>query len=134
MRTHQSNLVGALNDGWAVSRAVLGFERLRVGAPRNAALALQRLARVAQRAGLEADPLFRARFTALACDVMDLAALYARAADALKAGEAPGTEASVLKIVATRTEQCLTEALVELMAMLAPSPGRRMWAGWRSTC
>jgi alkylation response protein AidB-like acyl-CoA dehydrogenase len=129
VRTHESNLVGALNDGWAVSRAVLGFERLRVGAPRNAVLALQRLARVTQRAGLEADPLFRARFTALACDVMDLAALYARAADALKAGEAPGTEASVLKIVATRTEQRLTEALVELMGDAGTIAGPQDVAG-----
>ncbi len=115
VRTHRSNLVGALNGGWAVSRAVLGFERLRVGAPRNCVLALQRLERVAAREGFEADPVFRARFTGLACDVLDLAALYASAADALKAGAAPGTEASVLKIVATQTEQRLAETLVEVL-------------------
>jgi alkylation response protein AidB-like acyl-CoA dehydrogenase len=116
VRTHRSNLVGALNDGWSVSRAVLGFERLRIGAPRNAVLALQRLDRVARRVGLEADPLFHARFTLLACDVLDLAALYARSADALKAGGAPGLlETAVLKIVATHTEQRLAEALVEVL-------------------
>jgi alkylation response protein AidB-like acyl-CoA dehydrogenase len=130
VRTHRGNMVGALNEGWAVSRAVLGFERLRVGAPRNSVLALQRLGRVARQTGLEDDPLFRARFTRLACDVLDLAALYGRAADTLKAGSAPGMEeASVLKIVATRTEQRLTEALVEALGDAGTIAGPQDVAG-----
>ena len=125
VRTHRRNLVGELNGGWAVSRAVLGFERLRVGAPRNAVLALQRLWRVGQRVGLDADPLFLARVTQSACDVLDLAALYERAAEALKAGAAPGMEASVLKIWATETEQRLTQALVELLGDAGTIAGRQ---------
>jgi alkylation response protein AidB-like acyl-CoA dehydrogenase len=125
-RTHRSNLVGALNDGWAVSRAVLGFERLRVGSPRNSTLALQRLVRAAAELGLDRDPLIRARLVALTCDVQDLASLYERAADALKAGIAPGPEASVLKILATETEQRLTQTLVEILGDVGTLAGPQL--------
>ena len=116
VRTHRSNMVGGLNEGWAVSRAVLGFERLRAGMPRVSISGLQRLTRVARRVGLDKDPLFRDRLTRLSCDVADLGALYERLAEQLKAGVAPGPEASVLKIVATELEQKLTETLVEILA------------------
>lgn len=115
VRTPRANLVGALNDGWAVSRAVLGFERLRVGAPRNATLALQRLLRVASRTGLDNEPLIRDRLARLACDVLDLGALYEVSAAAMRAGRVPGPETSVLKILATETEQRATEMLVDIL-------------------
>ncbi|MFP1645997.1 acyl-CoA dehydrogenase [Pontitalea aquivivens] len=115
VRAPLSNVVGALNDGWAVSRAVLGFERLRVGAPRNSQMALGRLIRVARGLRLDGDPLVRDRIIGFTRDVEDLSALYRKAADALAGGNAPGPEASVLKIWATETEQALTEALVRLL-------------------
>lgn len=113
VRTSISNLVGELNDGWAVSTAVLGFERLRVGAPRNSQLALQRLIRGLKALSLERDPLWQDLIVRFTCDVDDLGALYERAGDALAAGTPPGPEASILKILATRTEQDLCQALVE---------------------
>jgi len=115
VRAPMSDVVGDLHDGWAVSRAVLGFERLRVGAPRNSQMALGRLIRVARAKGLDTDPLVLNRIVGFTRDVEDLAALYRKAADALAAGVAPGPEASVLKIWATETEQALTEALVRLL-------------------
>jgi alkylation response protein AidB-like acyl-CoA dehydrogenase len=114
-RTHRSNIVGELNEGWAVSRAVLGFERLRVGAPRIATRFLQRLIEIARRQDLTRDPLFRNKLTQLICDVRDLASLFEKVADAAKTGAAPGPEASALKLLATDTEQQVSQALVEVL-------------------
>ena len=122
-RAPLSDVVGALNDGWAVSTAVLGFERLRVGAPRNSQLALQRLVRVTKELGLDEDPLWQDLLVRFTCDVEDLAALFQRAGDRLSAGAPPGPEASVLKILATRTEQDLCQALVEAAGDLGTLSG-----------
>ena len=118
-----SDVVGDLNDGWAVSRAVLGFERLRVGAPRNAQMALGRLVRAARTLGLANEPLVRASLIDLTREVADLAALYQRAAQQMASGRAPGPEASVLKIWATETEQAITEAQVRLLGDLGTLTG-----------
>ena len=47
VRTPLSNLVGDLNDGWQVAKALLGFERIWSGSPRQSTLALLRLQQLA---------------------------------------------------------------------------------------
>lgn len=129
-RTHRSNIVGELNEGWAVSRAVLGFERLRVGAPRIATRFLQRLIEIARRQDLTRDPLFRNRLTQLICDVRDLASLFEQVADAAKAGTAPGPEASALKLLATDAEQRVSQALVEALGDAGVISGPQDFGGY----
>jgi alkylation response protein AidB-like acyl-CoA dehydrogenase len=129
-RTPRGNIVGELNDGWAVSRAVLGFERLRVGAPRIAIRFLQKLCEVVSRLELDRDPLVRNRLTRLICDVKDLTVLFERIADAAKAGIVPGPEASVLKILATEAEQNVSQALVEVLGDAGTITGMQDFAGF----
>jgi alkylation response protein AidB-like acyl-CoA dehydrogenase len=129
-RTHRNNIVGDLNDGWAVSRAVLGFERLRVGSPRIATRFLQRLIEIARREDLSRDALFRNRLTQLICDVRDLASLFEQVADAAKSGSAPGPEASALKMVATETEQRVSQALVEVLGDAGALSGPQDFNGY----
>ncbi|MDQ8728204.1 acyl-CoA dehydrogenase [Bradyrhizobium sp. LHD-71] len=129
-RTPRSNIVGDLNDGWAVSRAVLGFERLRVGSPRIAMRFLQRLLEVARRLDLAADPLVRNKLTRLICDVRDLASLFEKVADTAKSGAAPGPEASALKLLATEAEQHVSQALVEVLGDAGVVSGAQDFNGY----
>ena len=113
-RIPREALVGKLNQGWTIAKALLGYERLNIGSPRRPAYALQRLERVARAKGLMADAGFVDRFTAVKLDLEDLAALYARFVDQVKRGEALGPEVSVLKIWAMEAWQRVTDLLVEI--------------------
>ena len=113
VRVPKANLVGALNKGWTVAKALLGFERLAIGSPRRPAYALQRLKMVAQARGLFADQGFLDRYTALKLDIEDLASLYGRFIEQVKRGEQVGPEVSMLKIWSQEAWQRLSELLIE---------------------
>jgi alkylation response protein AidB-like acyl-CoA dehydrogenase len=113
-RIPRDSLVGNLNQGWTIAKALLGFERLNIGSPRRPAYALQRLERVARAKGLFADAGFVDRYAAVKLDLEDLAALYARFVDQVKRGEPLGPEVSVLKVWAMETWQRVTDLLVEI--------------------
>ncbi len=113
VRVPKANLVGALNKGWTVAKALLGFERLAIGSPRRPAYALQRLKMVAQARGLFTDQGFLDRYTALKLDIEDLASLYGRFIEQVKRGEQVGPEVSMLKIWSQEAWQRLSELLIE---------------------
>ncbi|MBP8306766.1 MAG: acyl-CoA dehydrogenase family protein [Burkholderiaceae bacterium] len=113
VRTPLVNLVGQLNGGWQVAKALLGFERVWSGSPRQSTLALLRLQRLAQATGKMADPVFRDRYTQITMDVLDAASAYERFAQIMRTGGAFGFEVSMLKIWATETCQRVTELMVE---------------------
>jgi alkylation response protein AidB-like acyl-CoA dehydrogenase len=113
-RAPLENLVGEMNQGWSMAKALLGFERIFIGAPNLAQNALNQLRDFARARGAFNDPLFRDRFAELALDVEDHAALYARFADKLRRGETLGAEVSMLKIVVTETFQKITELMLEV--------------------
>ena len=52
VRVPREKLVGELNDGWTVAKALLGFERLGIGSPRRPQYALNRLEAIARAKGL----------------------------------------------------------------------------------
>jgi alkylation response protein AidB-like acyl-CoA dehydrogenase len=113
VRIPRDALVGKLNQGWTVAKALLGFERLNIGSPRRPAYALQRLELLARGKGLFSDPGFVDRFTAVKLDLEDLASLYGRYVEQVKRGEPLGQDVSTLKIWAMETWQTLTDLLVE---------------------
>jgi alkylation response protein AidB-like acyl-CoA dehydrogenase len=112
-RVPRDTLVGALNDGWTVAKALLGFERLGIGSPRRPQYALRRLEAVARAKGLLEDTGFSDRFIALKLDIEDGAALYGRFVEQVKRGEPLGQDVSMLKIWTMETWQRLTELLIE---------------------
>ena len=71
VRVPRDALVGELNEGWTVAKALLGFERLCIGSPRRPQYALRRLEAVARAKGLFEDPGFVDRYTALKLDIED---------------------------------------------------------------
>lgn len=114
VRVPRSNLVGEMNKGWTVAKALLGFERLGVGSPRRVQKPLRQVRTVARAAGRLDDPAFLARYTQLYLDVLDLGAIYNRFAAIVEAGGQPGPDISMLKIFAGETTQAMTAYMIEL--------------------
>ena len=113
VRIPRDALVGPLNQGWTVAKALLAHERLNIGSPRRPQYALNRLEMIARAKRLFDDPGFVDRFVALKLDIEDLAALYGRYVEQVKRGESLGQDVSTLKIWAMETWQRLTELLIE---------------------
>jgi alkylation response protein AidB-like acyl-CoA dehydrogenase len=113
VRIPRDALVGALNQGWSVAKALLAHERLNIGSPRRPQYALKRLEMIAHAKRLFDDPGFVDRFIALKLDIEDLAALYGRYVEQVKRGESLGQDVSTLKIWAMETWQRITELLIE---------------------
>jgi len=109
----KDGLVGKVNEGWTIAKALLGFERLGIGSPRRPQYALRRLHMIARAKKLFDDPGFTDRFIALKLDLEDAASLYGRFVAQVKRGEPLGQDVSMLKIWTMETWQRLTDLLVE---------------------
>jgi hypothetical protein len=113
VRVPAENLVGRLHGGWTVAKALLGFERIFLGSPKQSQYALGQLARLAKSRHLESDPVFMQRYTALRLDVADLTAAYTAFADIVKQGKPLPASVSLLKIWASETYHRIGALLVE---------------------
>jgi alkylation response protein AidB-like acyl-CoA dehydrogenase len=122
-------LVGKLNAGWTIAKALLSFERLNIGSPRRPQYALRRLEMLARARRLFDDAGFTDRFIELKLDFEDLAALYGRYVEQVKRGEPLGHDVSMLKIWAMESWQRLTDLLIEAGAEEAVIEGTRAVAG-----
>ena len=129
VRVPVDSLVGRLNEGWTIAKALLGFERLNIGSPRRPQYALRRLEMLARVKGLMNDAGFVDRFTTLKLDLEDLASLYSRYVEQVKRGEPLGHDVSSLKIWAMEAWQRLTDLLVETGAEDAVLEGAHDIAG-----
>ncbi|MCP5199108.1 MAG: acyl-CoA dehydrogenase [Gammaproteobacteria bacterium] len=106
-------LVGGINKGWTIAKALLGFERIFIGSPKQSQYCLKRLEVMAEAGGLDGDPAFAERLARLKLDVLDLETTYQRFADIVRRGEALGPDVSLLKIWGTETFARLSELMVE---------------------
>lgn len=114
VRVPRANLVGELNAGWGIAKALLGFERLFSGSPKHASHALQQIFSVARQRGLLTDPAFTDRLAELRLDTADLTAMYRVFADMARAGRPLPPELSLLKIWATETHERLGALLIQI--------------------
>ncbi len=114
VRVPRGNVVGELNAGWGIAKALLGFERLFSGSPKHASHALQQIFSLARQRGLLADPAFTDRLAELRLDSADLTAMYRVFADMAKAGRPLPPELSLLKIWATETHERLGALLIQI--------------------
>jgi alkylation response protein AidB-like acyl-CoA dehydrogenase len=129
VRVPKENLVGEVNKGWTMAKALLGFERIFLGSPRQSAYALIRLKRLAEHVGCADDPLFRDRYTRLRLDLADHRALYETHVAKLRRGEALGADVSMLKVHQSELFQRITDAMMEIAGeeggLLEPIEGNR---------
>ena len=129
VRVPASALVGQPTQGWSMAKALLGFERIFVGSPKQSAYALARLRDLARRMGVWDDPDFRPIFTRHRQDVEDLTDLYEVYAEKVRKGEVPGPDVSMLKIYQSELYQRITETMLDVAGEhsggLEPMEGNR---------
>ena len=113
VRVPRDALVGQLNHGWTMAKALLGFERIFVGSPAQSAYALSRLETMARHLGLFDDPDFCSRHGRLAIDLADHISLYTTFVDQLRRGEPISADVSMLKINQTELYKRIAQALAD---------------------
>ncbi len=116
----KENLVGTLNGGWTMAKALLGHERTLIAAVGLSARAIRRAKRIAATtiAGgrpLLDDPAFRAKLVRLEIRLRGLQMANYRAIASAQLGHAPGPEASILKLRGSEILQQSTELAMEVM-------------------
>ncbi|HWL82729.1 MAG TPA: acyl-CoA dehydrogenase family protein [Roseomonas sp.] len=129
VRVPRENLVGEPNKGWSMAKALLGFERIFLGSPRQSGYALGRLKLLAERMGVFDDPDFQDRYTRLRLDLADHKALYETFVAMLRRGETLGPDVSMLKLHQSELFQRITELMLEIASenagLLEPMEGNR---------
>jgi alkylation response protein AidB-like acyl-CoA dehydrogenase len=117
VRVPVANLVGEIDQGWAVAKALLGYERVWIGSPALAGKALDLAHHLVGICGLGADGGVCDRLAELSADMHDYRLLYARTCDRVaNSGGQPGADVSMLKIYASELLQRITEFSVDIAA------------------
>ena len=114
VRVPRENLIGEVNKGWTMAKALLGFERIMIGSPKQSAYALARLRELIRKLGLETDAVVRAQFARLHHDLADHKALYQTYVDKVVRGEPIGPDVSLLKVHQTELYQRITNLMLEI--------------------
>ncbi len=123
VRVPAANLVGALNEGWNIAKALLGFERIFLGSPKYPNYALGVLARVAEARGIQDDPAYALLFARLRMNVEDHTACYARFVEIVKRGEPLPPDVSMLKIISTESFQAIADQVIRAAGEVAQLSG-----------
>jgi alkylation response protein AidB-like acyl-CoA dehydrogenase len=114
VRVPAKNIVGEVNRGWTMAKALLGFERIFLGSPRQSENGLNRLQVLARQMGCWDDPVFLDMFARLSFELDDLKALYETFLVRLRAGETLGPEVSMLKIIQSELAQRIAGEMLSI--------------------
>jgi alkylation response protein AidB-like acyl-CoA dehydrogenase len=116
----KENLVGSLNGGWTMAKALLGHERTLIAAVGLSARAVHKVKRIAAKT-MEGDrplldnPAFRAKIARLEIKLRSHQMANYRAIAGAQLGHAPGPEASILKLRGSEILQQCYELAMEIM-------------------
>jgi alkylation response protein AidB-like acyl-CoA dehydrogenase len=128
-RAKAKDVIGGLNNGWTVAKALLGHERTMIanvfgasGGARNssdqkhamAELARKYVGEVADGSHKLADAVLRDAITQVTMDTRCFMATVARNADNIKAGHRPGPESSLFKVYGTELNQRREEVMLKI--------------------
>jgi alkylation response protein AidB-like acyl-CoA dehydrogenase len=113
----KANVVGGIDNGWTVAKALLGHERTLIGSVGLSTRALLRVKKIASRTMKDGKPLlddagFRSKIGRLE---IELEALRIQNYRAVAAGDMPGPESSILKIRGSEIQQQCYELGMEVM-------------------
>jgi len=121
VRVHESQVLGGVDNGWAVGLTTLMYERLALGFGlqvrlRIALESLLDMARRVEKTGrvVTSDPVMRQKLAQLWIDTEALKYTGARAITKLLKGELPGPEASTGKMGWVETHQRLQEVAMDI--------------------
>ena len=134
VRVHESQVLGGVNNGWAVGMTTLMYERLALGFGLQVRLritldGLVDLARKMEKNGraVTKDPVMRQKIAQLWIDTEALKYTGARGITKLLRGELPGPEASAGKMIWVDTHQRIQELAMEIEGPYAQVSGSE-WA------
>ena len=127
VRVPLANVVGPLNEGWTVGKALLAHERFNVGKIGRSKRELSLLQRLAARPRADGsclldDSSFARQIAQTEVDILALEATVLRLVAAVKRGQGNGAEASVLKLHGTAVAQRITGLLVDALGEDLNSP------------
>jgi alkylation response protein AidB-like acyl-CoA dehydrogenase len=114
----KTQVVGPVDGGWSMAKALLGHERTMIAAVGQSTRALLRVKKIATERGLIDDPAFRSRIAKLEIELEALRMQNYRALAGAQLGHAPGPESSVLKI---RGSEILQQAFEIAMDVMGPA-------------
>ncbi|HUJ75365.1 MAG TPA: acyl-CoA dehydrogenase family protein, partial [bacterium] len=103
VKVPKENLVGKMNEGWTMAKALLGHERVSTGANVDMARLLGRVRKLAGKYERDGHPIlkdreFRNRLAQLEMDADCLRYTRYRMQTAVMQGKAPGPESSIFKL------------------------------------
>ncbi|MGH7820779.1 MAG: acyl-CoA dehydrogenase family protein, partial [Candidatus Binatia bacterium] len=128
VRVPRRNVVGRVNDGWRIAKALLGFERTMIadafGAPEAGLRGRDRVVDLARRYlgeenGRIRDEGVRDRVVQTKFDEACLDLTIERVKDGAKAGQAPGPESSILKLYGTELNKRRHELVQSILGPAA---------------
>ena len=129
VRIPADHLVGEVNQGWTMAKALLGFERVMIGSPKQSAYALARLRTLAQHMDVWDDAAFQDSYVRLRLDLLDHTSLYETYVEVLRRGEMLGADVSMLKLHQSDLLQRITDTMLEIAGgnagLLEPMGGNR---------
>jgi len=115
VRVPKENLIGELDKGWDLAKALLGHERVWLGSTAMATQALKLAREVVIQTGQQNDAGVMDRLAQLETDLHDYRQLYAEIIDDIAArGAQAGPEVSMLKVYISELQQRITEFSVEM--------------------
>ncbi len=119
VRVPRAHLVGERNQGWAIAKATLSFERSGLSGVVELERLLAGLRRLAAATGRSTDARVRQRIAQLAIEKEALKHTGYRVLTAQLRGAPPGPESAIGKLVASELRQRIVEAAIELQGPYA---------------
>ena len=126
-RCPKENVVGGVNNGWAVAMTLLSYERGEAAAtfPIMFRAELDRLAALAHDTGADQDPLIRQRLAWCHSKVEIMRYLGMRTLTKFVNGEHPGPDASIFKLYWSEYHRIVSELAVDILGPEAMVPSGR---------
>ena len=126
-RCPAENVVGGVNNGWAVAMTLLSYERGEAAAtmPIRFKSELDRLFRLAKDTGKADDPIIRQRLAWAYSKVEIMRYLGMRTLTKFLSGQQPGPDASISKLYWSEYHRIVTELGVDILGMDAMVPSGR---------
>ena len=120
VRVPKTNVIGKLDGGWTVAKALLGHERTLLAMVGLSRRLLRRIKRIAAETTVGGQPMlsqpqWREKIARMEIELEALKMANYRALAGAALGRAPGPESSILKLRGTEVNQQLYELAMEVM-------------------
>lgn len=120
VRVPKANVIGPINGGWTVAKALLGHERTLLAMVGTSRRLLRRIKRVAAETTVDGKAMiersaWREKIARMEIELESLKMANYRVVAGAALGQAPGPESSILKLKGTAVNQQLFELAMEVM-------------------